>query len=262
MNGVILAGGYGTRLLPLTKVMNKHLLPVYNKPMIYYSLSTLILAGATHILIISSDEHLKSFQNLLGDGTEFKIKIDYAVQDKPVGIPDGLLLANKFFGKSSIILILGDNIFHGVGLGKHLRRFKEKDGCSILGFRVADPSNYGIIELDDKMEVSKIMEKPVKSNSNIAITGLYFFDDKYANYASLLTPSKRGETEIVDLLNHYSNERLLNFEMLPRGTAWFDTGTIDGVHEASTYIKVVEKRTGLSIGDPYEIVNQIWAEID
>jgi glucose-1-phosphate thymidylyltransferase len=247
MNGVILAGGYGTRLLPLTKVMNKHLLPVYNKPMIYYSLSTLILAGATHILIISSDEHLKSFQNLLGDGTEFKIKIDYAVQDKPVGIPDGLLLANKFFGKSSIILILGDNIFHGVGLGKHLRRFKEKDGCSILGFRVADPSNYGIIELDDKMEVSKIMEKPVKSNSNIAI---------------LLTPSKRGETEIVDLLNHYSNERLLNFEMLPRGTAWFDTGTIDGVHEASTYIKVVEKRTGLSIGDPYEIVNQIWAEID
>ena len=124
MNGVILAGGYGTRLLPLTKVMNKHLLPVYNKPMIYYSLSTLILAGATHILIVSSNEHLKCFQNLLGDGTEFKIKIDYVVQDKPVGIPDGLLLANKFFGKSSIILILGDNIFHGVGLGKHLRRFQ------------------------------------------------------------------------------------------------------------------------------------------
>jgi glucose-1-phosphate thymidylyltransferase len=253
MNGVILAGGYGTRLFPLTKVVNKHLLPIYNKPMIYYSLSTIMLAGAQNILIVSTEDYLPSFQKLLGDGGQLGVKISYCVQEKPVGLPDGIKLANDYFGKSPIIMILGDNIFHGVGLGQHLKRLAGRGGCTILGFRVADPSNYGVIELDQNLKVIRLLEKPVSTNSNLAITGLYFFDDLAADFANSLRPSKRNETEIVDLLNIYLSKNMLNFEMLPRGTAWFDTGTIDGIYEAASYIKVVESRTGMQIGNPFEI---------
>jgi glucose-1-phosphate thymidylyltransferase len=256
MNGLILAGGYGTRLFPLTKVVNKHLLPIYNKPMIFYSLSTIMLAGAKNILIVSTNEYLSSFEKLLGDGSQFGVKISYSVQEKPIGLPDGIKLANNFFGTSPIIMILGDNIFHGVGLGKHLKRFTNRSGCTILGFRVSDPSNYGVIEINENSEIVSLLEKPIVASSNIAITGLYFFDENAAAFVNSLKPSKRNETEIVDLLNIYLARNLLNFEMLPRGTAWFDTGTFEGIYEASTYIKVVESRTGMQIGNPYEISKQ------
>jgi glucose-1-phosphate thymidylyltransferase len=256
MNGLILAGGYGTRLFPLTKVVNKHLLPIYNKPMIFYSLSTILLAGAKNILIVSTNEHLSSFEMLLGDGSQFGVKISYSVQEKPIGLPDGIKLANNFFGTSPIIMILGDNIFHGVGLGKHLKRFTNRSGCTILGFRVSDPSNYGVIEINENSEIVSLLEKPIVTSSNLAITGLYFFDENAVAFVNSLKPSKRNETEIVDLLNMYLARNLLNFEMLPRGTAWFDTGTFDGIYEASTYIKVVESRTGMQIGNPYEISKQ------
>ncbi len=256
MNGLILAGGYGTRLFPLTKVVNKHLLPIYNKPMIFYSLSTIMLAGAKNILIASTKEHLSSFEMLLGDGSQFGVKISYSVQEKPIGLPDGIKLANNFFGTSPIIMILGDNIFHGVGLGKHLKRFTNRSGCTILGFRVSDPSNYGVIEINENSEIVSLLEKPKVTSSNLAITGLYFFDENAVAFVDSLKPSKRNETEIVDLLNMYLARNLLNFEMLPRGTAWFDTGTFDGIYEASTYIKVVESRTGMQIGNPYEISKQ------
>jgi glucose-1-phosphate thymidylyltransferase len=256
MNGLILAGGYGTRLFPLTKVVNKHLLPIYNKPMIFYSLNTILLAGAKNILIVSTNEHLSSFEMLLGDGSQFGVKISYSVQEKPIGLPDGIKLANNFFGTSPIIMILGDNIFHGVGLGKHLKRFTNRSGCTILGFRVSDPSNYGVIEINENSEIVSLLEKPMVTSSNLAITGLYFFDENAVAFVNSLKPSKRNETEIVDLLNMYLARNLLNFEMLPRGTAWFDTGTFDGIYEASTYIKVVESRTGMQIGNPYEISKQ------
>jgi glucose-1-phosphate thymidylyltransferase len=256
MNGLILAGGYGTRLFPLTKVVNKHLLPIYNKPMIFYSLSTIMLAGAKNILIVSTNEYLSSFEKLLGDGSQFGVKISYSVQEKPIGLPDGIKLANNFFGTSPIIMILGDNIFHGVGLGKHLKRFTNRSGCTILGFRVSDPSNYGVIEINENSEIVSLLEKPIVTSSNIAITGLYFFDENTTAFVNSLKPSKRNETEIVDLLNIYLARNLLNFEMLPRGTAWFDTGTFEGIYEASTYIKVVESRTGMQIGNPYEISKQ------
>ena len=256
MNGLILAGGYGTRLFPITKVVNKHLLPIFNKPMIFYSLSTIMLAGAKNILIVSTNDYLSSFEKLLGDGSQFGVKISYSVQEKPVGLPDGIKLANNFFGASPIIMILGDNIFHGVGLGKHLKRFTNRSGCTILGFRVSDPSNYGVIEINKNSEIVSLLEKPNVTSSNIAITGLYFFDENAAAFVNSLKPSKRNETEIVDLLNIYLARSLLNFEMLPRGTAWFDTGTFEGIYEASTYIKVVESRTGMQIGNPYEISKQ------
>jgi glucose-1-phosphate thymidylyltransferase len=256
MNGLILAGGYGTRLFPLTKVVNKHLLPIYNKPMIFYSLSTIMLAGAKNILIVSTNEYLSSFEKLLGDGSQFGVKISYSVQEKPIGLPDGIKLANNFFGTSPTIMILGDNIFHGVGLGKHLKRFTNRSGCTILGFRVSDPSNYGVIEINENSEIVSLLEKPIVTSSNIAITGLYFFDENAAAFVNSLKPSKRNETEIVDLLNIYLARNLLNFEMLPRGTAWFDTGTFEGIYEAATYIKVVESRTGMQIGNPYEISKQ------
>jgi glucose-1-phosphate thymidylyltransferase len=215
-----------------------------------------MLAGAKNILIVSTNEYLSSFEKLLGDGSQFSVKISYSVQEKPIGLPDGIKLANNFFGTSPIIMILGDNIFHGVGLGKHLKRFTNRSGCTILGFRVSDPSNYGVIEINENSEIVSLLEKPIVTSSNIAITGLYFFDENAAAFVNSLKPSKRNETEIVDLLNMYLARKLLNFEMLPRGTAWFDTGTFDGIYEASTYIKVVESRTGMQIGNPYEISKQ------
>jgi glucose-1-phosphate thymidylyltransferase len=207
-------------------------------------------------LIVSTNEYLSSFEKLLGDGSQFGVKISYSVQEKPIGLPDGIKLANNFFGTSPIIMILGDNIFHGVGLGKHLKRFTNRSGCTILGFRVSDPSNYGVIEINENSEIVSLLEKPKVTSSNLAITGLYFFDENAMAFVNSLKPSKRNETEIVDLLNMYLARKLLNFEMLPRGTAWFDTGTFDGIYEASTYIKVVESRTGMQIGNPYEISKQ------
>jgi glucose-1-phosphate thymidylyltransferase len=215
-----------------------------------------MLAGAKNILIVSTNEYLSSFEKLLGDGSQFGVKISYSVQEKPIGLPDGIKLANNFFGTSPIIMILGDNIFHGVGLGKHLKRFTNRSGCTILGFRVSDPSNYGVIEINENSEIVSLLEKPKVTSSNLAITGLYFFDENAMAFVNSLKPSKRNETEIVDLLNMYLARKLLNFEMLPRGTAWFDTGTFDGIYEASTYIKVVESRTGMQIGNPYEISKQ------
>jgi glucose-1-phosphate thymidylyltransferase len=252
VNGVILAGGYGSRLSPLTTVVNKHLLPVYNKPMIYYSLSTLLLAGAKKILVVTNHEHLEAFKKLLGDGSGLGVELIYDVQERPRGLPDGLSIAIKHFGPSPLIMILGDNIFHGVGLGKHLGRFANQIGCTAFGFQVSDPDQYGVANLDHNGKIISLEEKPKLPKSNIAITGLYFFDESAIRFLDELRPSARGELEIVDLLNSYLKQKTLRLEMLPRGTAWFDTGTVEGLHEASTYIKVVERRTGLSIGDPTE----------
>lgn len=252
MNAVILAGGSGSRLSPLTTVVNKHLLPVYNKPMIYYSLSTLLLAGAKKILIVTNHEHIAAFKKLLGDGSGLGVELIYDIQDTPRGLPDGLNIAVKHFGPSPLIMILGDNIFHGVGLGKHLGRFANKVGCTAFGFQVSEPEQYGVANLSAEGEIVSLEEKPEYPKSNIAITGLYFFDESAFEFLDELKPSARGELEIVDLLNSYLKRKSLKLEMLPRGTAWFDTGTVEGLHEASTYIKVVERRTGLSIGDPIE----------
>lgn len=253
MNGVILAGGNGSRLSPLTKVVNKHLLPVFNKPMIYYSLSTLMLAGVDSILIVTNPADLEIYKKLFGSGSDLGVKIDYQSQSRPGGLPEGLSIATEFFGNHNIVMILGDNIFHGVGLGQHLNRFANLPGATAFGFHVSDPENYGVAEIDAASKIISMAEKPTNPKSNIAITGLYFFDKEAGQLASTLSPSQRGELEIIDLLNLYLKRDSLNLEMLPRGTAWFDTGSADGLYEASTYVKVVEKRTGLSIGDPYAI---------
>ncbi len=262
MNGVILAGGNGTRLFPLTKALNKHMLPVYNKPMIYYSLSTLILAGADSILIITNPDDQSIYEKLLGSGSDLGIKIFYRNQERPGGLPEGLSIARDFFGDEKIVMILGDNIFHGVGLGTHLSTFSESPGATIFGFHVSDPENYGVVELDSSMKIKSLVEKPTSPKSNIAITGLYFFDEQVGNLVASLSPSKRGELEIVDLLDIYLKNDALTLEMLPRGTAWFDTGSVDGLYEASTYVKVVERRTGLSIGDPFQVSEslKIWSD--
>jgi glucose-1-phosphate thymidylyltransferase len=259
MKGVILAGGKGTRLSPLTTVVSKQLLPVYDKPLIYYPLSTLMLAGIRDILIITTAEDQQLFEKVLGSGANLGISISYEIQEKPNGLAQGILIAKKFLDGESFAFILGDNLFYGQGLGRELQKFQKIEGAHIFGYAVSNPSEYGVATLSLKGVVTHLEEKPEKPKSNIAITGLYFYDSRAVEFAEKLTPSKRGEIEITDLNNIYLELGQLSCTILPRGTAWLDTGSFKGLHDAATFVRITEERTGLRIGDPSDVAKvQGW----
>ena len=252
--GIILAGGYGTRMSPLTKAVNKQLLPIYDKPLIYYPLSVLMLAGIRNILIIVNKGQLSQFRKILQDGRRFGVKITYAEQIKPVGLPDAFILGEKFIGKDKVALILGDNFFYGQSLTKKLKDcMKMNSGCRVLIHPVSRPELYGVANINSNGKVLSIKEKPKKSKSNLAITGLYFFDNKVVNFSKSLKPSKRNEIEIVDLLNKYKRKNQLKSEFLGRGGAWLDTGSIDDFYNTSAFVSALENRQGLKIACLEEI---------
>ena len=253
MKGIILAGGLGTRLSPLTKIASKQLLPVYDKPLVYYPLSTLMLANIREVLIIAAPNQIDRFRELLGNGEDFGLEISYKLQEKPSGIAESLILADAFLQNSKSALVLGDNLFHGSGLGRRLEDFSKVVGAQVFGYHVQDPSSYGVATINDQNAVIALDEKPKNSDSKVAIPGLYFFDETASSRARELKPSARGELEILDLLKSYLRVGLLNLEMLPRGTAWFDSGTFDDLHDAGTYVKLMQERTGERVGDPFEI---------
>lgn len=247
-----MAGGKGSRLFPLTLATNKHLLPVYDKPMIYYPLSTLMLAGIREILIITNPEHVNFFSKLFGDGTDYGLEIIYLAQQNPGGIPQGITIAKKFIGDEDFALILGDNVFYGVGLGTSLQNNEKVQGAKIYCYHVAQPEKFGIAEVIQNKIISMI-EKPNNPKSNLAITGLYFFNNIAKTLVQDLTPSDRGELEIVDLLNIFLEKKQLEFEILPRGTAWLDTGSPEGLLEASEFVSIIEKRQGTKVASIEEI---------
>jgi glucose-1-phosphate thymidylyltransferase len=253
MKGIILAGGTGSRLWPATKVVSKQLMPIFDKPMIYYPLSTLMLAGVKEILIITTPEDQKHFKSLLGDGTNLGISIQYQVQLKPEGLAQALVIGESFLNGDSCLLILGDNIFHGTGLGHELISTIPKVGCHIFIYEVANPKQYGVLTLDSNQSPLRIVEKPQKPESNLAVTGLYFFDEQAVHFTREIKPSTRGELEITSLINEYLDIKQLTFTKLTRGTAWLDTGSAKSMHDASTYVRVIEERTGLKIGCIEEI---------
>ncbi|MEC8517760.1 MAG: glucose-1-phosphate thymidylyltransferase RfbA [Verrucomicrobiota bacterium] len=254
MYGIILAGGSGTRLHPLTKVMSKQLLPVYDKPMIYYPLSTLMMAGIREILIISTKECLPLFNKLLGNGEKLGLSINYAEQLNPDGLAQAFIIGKKFIGNDNVAMILGDNIFSGNGFSKILNRITErKNGATIFAYQVVDPERYGIVSFNKDKKVISIEEKPINPKSNYAIPGLYFYDNDVINFAESLKPSKRGELEISDLNLIYLDQKKLHVEVLDRGFVWLDTGTNESLHQASSYIETVEKRQGIRISCIEEI---------
>jgi len=255
MKGIILAGGSGTRLYPLTEVTSKQLLPVYDKPMIFYPLSTLMLAGIKDILIISTPRDLPNFEKLLGDGSEYGIKLSYKIQEQPNGLAEAFIIGEEFIGKDSVAMILGDNIFYGNGLSSNLKKAVDftENGASVFGYYVDDPERFGIVEFNEKGEAISIEEKPENPKSNYCVTGLYFYDNSVVKYAKSLKPSKRGELEITDLNRIYLEEGRLNVITLGRGYAWLDTGTVDALSEATEFVKVIEKRQGVMISAIEEI---------
>lgn len=259
MKGVILAGGKGTRLNPLTRVVSKQLLPVYDKPLIYYPLSTLMLASIRDILIITTFESQPLFQKVLGSGENLGIKISYEIQYEPKGLAEGIVIAKEFLRGESFALILGDNIFYGAGLGRELLKYQNVRGAHIFGYSVSNPSDYGVVEIGSGGQIVSIEEKPDSPLSNIAVTGLYFYDNRAVEFANQLKPSLRGELEITDLNRIYLQEGNLHCTILPRGTAWLDTGTFKDLHDASTFVRLTEERTGLRIGDPRDVAEvQGW----
>ena len=252
--GIILAGGYGTRMSPLTKAVNKQLLPIYDKPLIYYPLSVLMLAGIKNILIVVNKGQLNQFRKILHDGSRFGVKISYIEQIKPKGLPDAFILGERFIGKDKVALILGDNFFYGQSLTEKLKKcVKLTNGCKILVHPVSKPELYGIAYSNKKNKIISIKEKPKNSKSNLAITGLYFFDNNVVKFSKLLKPSKRNEIEIVDLLNKYRQKNKLKAEFLGRGGAWLDTGSIEDFYNTSSFVSTLENRQGFKIACLEEI---------
>jgi glucose-1-phosphate thymidylyltransferase len=253
MRGIILAGGTGSRLHPITFGISKQLVPVYDKPMIYYPLSTLILAGIRDILVITAPHDADPFQRLLGDGSQFGVSITYKQQPSPDGLAQAFVLGKEHIGGDSVALVLGDNIFYGPGMGTQLARFSDVDGGSVFGYWVQNPGAYGVVEFDESGRVLTLEEKPAQPKSNYAVPGLYFYDNDVVEIARDLKPSPRGELEITDVNKAYLAVDKLHVEILPRGTAWLDTGTFDDLNDAANFVRTVQKRQGLIIGAPEEI---------